>query len=307
MSFEQPENGVETLKNERREELKEELGIAFSAKQKMGGTASIESQIRIAEEMNVATIQFDFRNRETEEIEQSEEALLAYRERYPDVRFSIHGDTPKIDEQTLEIKNKEKIEKQLQVAQYLSSESYTIHPPSVNQKVFEELPLETKEKIISNYVDILAQAIKKSFDDGIKFSVAIENMPTKGEDGAWGQKIEDVLLLLREIEKKAVEKGVNPDVVKDYVGATLDVNHALHAAAHENFIEILEPWFRELGDYLRVVHLYAPREADEKFIEKHKIALDFASKFNPNARLFIESKQTPEITGRLYFSAKGIE
>jgi hypothetical protein len=211
-----------------------------------------------------------------------------------------------VDEANFEIRNKEKIRLQLSTAQSLASESYTVHPPAIKEDLFAKLPLESREKIIDSYADIFAEAIIRAIKDGSEFSVAVENMTAKGEEGSWGQKVDDILILIRKIEQKVAEKGVDSDAIKNHVGATLDIDHALRGATLDNFMQILESWFKELGDYLKVVHLFGSSDADEKFIGKHKITLDFVSKFNPNARLFIESKQDPEITKELYTAAKEV-
>ena len=153
---------------------------------------------------------------------------------------------------------------------------------------------------------MFAQVIKKAFDGEKKFSIAIENMPVKGNGGAWGQSIEDILLLLKKVEQSIIEQGVDPLVAHGYVGATLDVNHALHGADQKDYKNILESWFKGLGDYLKVVHLYTPSSIGEELKEKYKLCLEFASQFNPNARLLMESKQSPEVTKELYNSAKQI-
>jgi endonuclease IV len=291
---------------ERREILRTGFGVALCTKIKEGGTASFENQVKLAEEMNLSAVQFDFRNRDDEEIEQSKTALSNYRKAHHDVALSMHGETSKIDETNLDFKNKQRTFGEIEFLQEISGESYTVHPPSINQKVFKELPDDARNRIIKNYSDMFAQVIKKAFGGEKKFSIAIENMPVKGNGGAWGQSIEDILLLLKKVEQSIIEQGVDPLIAHGYVGATLDVNHALHDANPKDYRNILESWFKGLGDYLKVVHLYAPSSNGEEFEEKYELCLELASQFNPNAKIFMESKQNPEVTKELYNSAKQI-
>lgn len=292
---------------ERREQLKEGLGVTLCTKQKAGDSAVLTDQIAIAEEMQVPAVQFDFRDRTIEEIQAAKEALIKYRESNPSVALSIHGKNPEIDPATLDFTTKERTQTELELFQELSGESYTVHPPAVKAKVFAEAPAEMREKVIDNYAVMFASAAKKAFDAGQKFTLGVENMPAKGMEGSWGQTPEDILMLVQKVEQTIVVQGVDPVSAKGFVGATLDINHALRGAEPEAYAGILEQWFSSLGEHLRVVHLYAPSEPGREFEQKHKLSLDLASQFSPHARLFIESKQDANTTKQLYTAARQVE
>ncbi|MDB5259475.1 MAG: hypothetical protein JWO73_683 [Candidatus Taylorbacteria bacterium] len=293
---------------EQREKLKQEFSLALCTKQKEGGTADLESQASFVEQVHPSGVQFDFRNRSIEEIEKALETLKSLRERMPEMSFSIHGDTPKIDEQNFGMKNHERTEKELEILQLLQADTYTVHPPSVSEKLFSEAQPEIQEKIIDAYCGMFASKISDAIQNGGKFSIAIENMPTKGEDGAWGQRVEDIDRLMRRTSEILVEKyEVDPAIVGEYIGATLDVNHTIHDLPSEEMNTVLDGWFRGLGEYLKVVHLYTPSNAGPEFSDKYKLVLDLASKYNPNARLYLESKQDEETTRNVFAAAKEIE
>ncbi len=302
-----PKISYEEIYREKREKLKEGFGVVLCTKMKEGGTASIETQTKLAEEMNLSAVQFDFRNRTDKEIEQSKVMLADYKKTHPDVAISIHGETPKINEADLSFKNKNRTLREIGFLQQLSGESYTVHPPSISQKLFKELSDDARSQIIENYSGIFVQAVKSASGSESKFSLGIENMPVKGEDGSWGQNVEDILMLVKRIEQDIVEQGIDFKIAHEYVGATLDISHALHGADPKEYKNILESWFKKLGDYLRIIHLYTPSNPNEEFNEKYRLCLDLASQFNPNARLFMESKQSPEITKELYNSTKQID
>lgn len=292
---------------ERRKMLLEGLGIVLCTKQKDGGFATFEDQIKLSEDLNLPSVQFDFRNREDDEFEKGLELIRLYKQTHPETVVSIHGETPKINESDLSIKNTKRIDEELNFIKEIGGESYTVHPPSINSKLFDSLPPETKDSIIENYCSIFIDAIKAQSAKNDRFSVAIENMPTKGEDGSWGQKIEEIISLIKNIEARLLQESFNPTEAKSHVGATLDINHALHGANREDYEHILESWFKGLGEYLRVIHVYTPSQADDSFNDKMMLSLKFALQFNPNARLFVESKQNPASTKEIYTRVKSSE
>ena len=304
MSFEHQES-VDII--ERRRELKDNFGIALSTRQKEGENMSLENQVEVAGQLELPSVQFDLRNRTTDEIHQALEALHTYKELHSFGHISIHGETPRIDESNLSFKNKDRITGELYLVQELLGESYTVHPPAINAKMFSGLPQDVQEKIIDNYSSIFVEAIQKAVVDKKKFSLAIENMPNKGDEGAWGQTVEDVLFLIKKIESTLVEQGIDPDLAHEYVGATLDVNHALHGVEPKDAKAVLESWFKNLGEYLKVVHLHTPSSPSESFVTKYEWALEFASQYNPRARLFMESKQDAQITTDIYRAAKEVQ
>ena len=300
MNLDYPQDNDEEKNAERLEKLKEGFGVTLCAKQKDGEIIPLEDQIELAEKMDTSSVQFDFRNRTDEEIDRSAENLIKYRQEHPDMNLSIHGETPQIEAATLKLRNSDRTAKELILVQDLASESYTVHPPSINSKLFSGLPQETKDEIVGNYCSIFTEAIEKAVAAKKSFSLAIENMPNKGDEGSWGQTVDDIMLLIRKIESTLVSKGIDPTTAREYVGATLDINHALHDTETENYGDVLKSWFEGLGDYLKVIHLQAPSSIDRKFTEKCILSLELAARFNSNARLFMESKRNPETTEEIY-------
>jgi hypothetical protein len=184
---------------------------------------------------------------------------------------------------------------------------YGLNPLKVGliiQKLFNELVQIDKQKLIDIYCDTFVQSIIKAIEKDRQFSVAIENMPQKGDDGSYGQNVDDILSVINKIENKLAGLGVDSEVAGKYVGATLDINHALHDVTEQEYASVLEEWFKRLGGYLRVIHLYTPSQFDSKYQEKYNLCLDFASQFSPNARLFMESKQSPEVTRAIYLQTR---
>lgn len=288
------------------ERLRQGLGIALCTKNKEGGINSLQEQITLAEEMGLARIQLDFRNRNLEDILGAKDAMLEYRRSHPDVAISIHGETPKIDDSTLDFKNHKLTLGEIEFLQEMSGESYTVHPPQINFKFFNELPEDVREKILQNYANMFAEAVLKAIGSDKRFSLAFENMSKTGEEGSWGQNVEDILMLIKKVENVIIEKGIESEVARSFVGATLDVNHALHGYKPEDYDGILYSWFTKLGEYLKVVHLYTPSDAGEDFKRKCKVSLELAAQYNPNALLFMETKQKPDATKRSYDILKGV-
>lgn len=291
---------------QRKEKLKESFGIALSTKQKEGGTFSLESQAEMAEGMNLNSVQFDFRNRSIEEIRAASPDLIKYRETHPDVILSIHGETPRIDETSGDYANKDRIAEELKIADELGSESYTVHPPAIKQELYYKLPEQTRETLIRNYINIFIDQLRKQTVESKSFSLAIENMPNEGEVGAFGQTPEVILALIQKIEEELKLNGLDPEIAHNSVGATLDINHALHGINPSEYEATLESWFQKLGDYLKVVHIYTPSKMSNEFTQKYNAALELAARYNPNAKLFMESKQAPETTQVLYSNIKNI-
>jgi hypothetical protein len=282
------------------EKLRQGLGVAFCTKNKEGGICSLQEQITLAQEMDLATIQLDFRNRKLDDILDAKDVMLEYRRLHPDVAVSIHGQTTQIDASTLDFKNRELTLGEIEFLQEMSGESYTIHPPHINSRIFKELPEDVREKILQNYANIFAEAVLQAISKDKRFSLAFENMSNVGDEGSWGQNIEDILTLIKRVENTIIDKGIDPEIARSFVGATLDVNHALHGAELEDYDSVLNLWFSKLGEYLKVVHLYTPSEASEDFKRKCKLSIELAAQHNPNARLFMETKQGADATKRSY-------
>jgi hypothetical protein len=304
MSFEsKPQDSFENT-DLNKEHLKESFGVALCAKLKDGSTAQLSEQIDFVEKMRPSAIQFDFRNRTLEEIQQSKQSLHQLVERNPNMRLSIHGETPKINESDLSIKNLERIAFELNLVDDLKTESFTIHPPSINTKLFQEASEEIREKILENYSTPFVNQIIHTINLGQTLCIAIENMPTKGEEGSFGQTPEELKVLLSSIEARLVESGIDQQTSSEHIGITLDINHALHGVDPEEYEQKLTEWFVQLKNDIKVIHLYTPSEMGNDIENKHNLVLDLAAKYSPDTQLFLESKQNLETTENIYKTIK---
>jgi sugar phosphate isomerase/epimerase len=294
---------------ERRELLQSEMAVAFSTKSKDGSLITLQEQIECFEAIGAKSVQFDFRNRMPHAQEAMGERLAAFRELHDDVAISLHGETPKIDETTLTISNADVIAKEIDIAKTVEAESFTVHPPAVRQELFDEATLEMRNKVIGEYASLFAEKIKVAIDEGKRFSIAIENMPAEGKDGAWGQTPQDIKFLIQKVEETLVKTyDVHPDVAHEYVGATLDINHALASTENtEEFESVLEGWFQELAEYIKVIHLYTPSDVNAHLMDKFTTTLNLAARYSPDTHVFLESKQNSEVTKRVFASLKNKE
>ncbi len=294
--------------SERKERLRDGLGLVLCTRQKDAENAPLDQQVGLAHEMHLPAVQFDLRNRTDEEVMSSLDRLKSFREQNAESSISMHGETPKIDHSTLEISNGERIKKELELTRSLGGESHTIHPPNVSSGVFEHAPEEVRRTVVENYARLFTQSLKASIDDGTDFSIAIENMPTKGSDGAWGQSPEELELLISTVsEVVSSELGIGTEEVLEHVGMTFDINHALHGVEDEKAADfILGEWFARLGKHIRVVHVYMPSGETDSFAHKYKKSIELAALHAPHGRIFLESKNGADSTRQIYASAKEI-
>ncbi|HEU5114409.1 MAG TPA: hypothetical protein VFT82_01425 [Candidatus Paceibacterota bacterium] len=292
---------------ENREKLKEGLGLSFSARRRDDQVISIGDQIELAETMEIPAAQFDFRGKTDEEVEEARAALTAYRQTHPDRALSIHGANPEIDQKTLDMSTKSRTAAELSLLAEANGESYTVHPPSIGTKLFASIPQNAQEAIVRNYAATLASALKAAIDSGKEFMIGIENMPAKGEDGAWGQNPDELSVLIRSTQEAAAALDVDPETIRKSIGATLDVNHALQDAQLENFDPMLKVWFERLGDLIKIIHIYAPSKESKEFEARYRITLDLAAQYSPNARIFLESKQDAGATEKALSALKKID
>ncbi|MEI6190927.1 MAG: hypothetical protein WCP24_00990 [bacterium] len=292
---------------ESREKLKNNLGLVLCTRQKNGQRLLVKDQAEMAEQINLASVQFDFRGQTEEQISAGWDALLKLRVEHPQMNISIHGETPKFDEETLEIKNKERVSAELKAAELLGVTEYTVHPLPIGQKLFDSLPAETKDKLINNYCKTLGESVVEMIAIGKTIPLSIENMSGEGVDGLYGQKVEELVLLLEKIKAYLIGRGLSADEVEKNLGITFDINHALHNIPAEDYEKVLRPWFENLKDKIKVIHLYAPSAVNPDYQNKYKLVLDLASEFSPQAKLFLESKQSPEVTNAIFTETKKID
>lgn len=300
MSFEStPQNKAETAQ----ERLNSDLGIVFCTEKKDGGHTTLEDQIEEAENLNLPAVQFDFRKRTYEELLATQERLETYREANPRSYLSIHGETPKISKENVAIENHDRIVQELRIAKTLGSESYTVHPPRVNIEIWKSLTDAVREQILENYSSMFVEEIVSvALEEN--FGVAIENMPTKGEEGVFGQTTEEIGSLVGRLENALVIKGIDAETAQKRIGITLDVNHALHGVAADRWEEELTRWFEEFGERIKIVHIYTPSNAGDEFKRKYQVTLDLAALHSPNTKIFLESKQESGTTATAYAAVR---
>ncbi|MDQ5912524.1 MAG: hypothetical protein QG568_739 [Patescibacteria group bacterium] len=293
---------------ERKEQLKEGLGLVLCTRQKDSEDAFLGRQIDLAHELCLPAVQFDLRHRTNEDIEASLSDLRSFHEKNSECAISIHGEVPKIDQKTLDISNRERVKKEIELTQALDGESYTVHPPNVASGTFETVEEQQREKVLNNYARLFIPSIKSATEAGSNFAIALENMPTKGKDGAWGQTPEDIELLLSTVCNVAsLETGIDMEEVQKHVGITFDVNHALHDMENiEQADQLLTEWFIRLGNRMKVIHIYMPSSETDSFLHKYEKTLELAAEYAPHSRLFLESKNNADSTKSLYISTKNL-
>ncbi len=295
--------------SERKEKLKEGLGIVLCTRQKGGENALLDQQINLASELHLPAVQFDLRHRTNEEVSASLPGLEGFHENNAECAISIHGEVPKINQETLDISNQERIRNELELTQALGGVSYTVHPPNVASGTFETIEEGQKEKVLNNYARLFIPSIKSAIETGSDFTIALENMPTKGREGAWGQTPEDIELLLSTVCNVAsLDTGIDIEEVRKHVGITFDVNHALHEAEDtEQADKLLTEWFIRLGNHMEVIHIYMPSSETDSFLHKYKKTLELAVEHAPHCRLFLESKNNADTTKSLYVATKSLQ
>ena len=291
---------------EARERLRRGLGVVLCTRQKDESLARLADQVETADAIRSTATQFDFRNRTIEEIRETRELLKNLHEKLQGVALSFHGESPKIDENTFAIKNVDRIREEMGLARSLDGEAYTVHPPSVAEGRFLVSPTEVQEKVLQSYGELFVPELRASVENGKDFSIAIENMPVRGSEGSFGQRAEDILRLIECAERALVESGVNQEAARARVGATLDVNHALHSLEYDEISDALRSWFETLRERIKVVHLYMPSEFNADLQNKYEVALSLASEFSPDARILIESKRDAVVTKQIYLETKKV-
>jgi hypothetical protein len=86
--FESPQEVIPQHPNaESREKLRQGFGLVLCTRQKDESLAVLSDQIETAETIRPAAVQFDFRNREIEEIRESQAALCALRNKLPGMQL----------------------------------------------------------------------------------------------------------------------------------------------------------------------------------------------------------------------------
>lgn len=283
--------------------LLENLGISFSAKSKEKMPFSIEEQLATAQELGLKELQVDLRSRS--DIESTKEALLEFRRKSPETNTSLHGDTPKIDESTLELKNVDKLRQEIELATETGSDIYTVHPPSISHELFSQLPEEQQAKIIDSYATFYAESIRRAIDSGKLLVIAIENMPAKGEAGSWGQSPEEINLLVHKtMETLESRYGVEPKDSERFIGVTLDINHALATTGWNEREAVMREWIDVLSEKIKAFHVYSPSSPGAEFDQKLGQFIKLYKEYGLDTPIYLESKHASEATKNVFLSGQ---
>jgi len=282
-----------------RKRLLENWGISLQG-QAQESVDILRQQFDLAKNLRLKEWQVDFRGRPFDLIE---DELLKFRQESPATNISFHGETPQINEGSLNIRNIERLHKEINLAIEVGSDIYTVHPPSISREIFYRLSSEQQGVLLQNYAIFFAKSIKQALDSGKQIVVAVENMPA-GED-KFGQSIEEVSLLLNKIgEILNKQYNMSSQDIERFVGLTLDVNHALHGAVDVLAREkILRSWFESLGKRIKAFHIYCPTN-QEGFQHKFGQFLKLYKEYGIDAPIYLESKKSLEKTREIFLFGK---
>lgn len=291
----------ESRNAENREMTKERLiqnwGISFSSKHKDGNTVTVEDEIRLAQDLDLHNVQIDLKDKDVSALRRK---LLEFvRANDENLSVSLHSEIPQIDEETLGVKNAEKIEEEIDLAVTLGAKVFTIHPPNISKKLFDSISGNQRESIIENYCVFLSKAVMSVLKSGKSLTIAVENLPAKGEGGNFGQTPEEIKILIDRIKDiLTVRMGIEPSEVDKFVGITLDVNHALSGKTETQ--EELTSWIKILFGSVKAFHVYAPGEVDQKFNERFDLVMSLCREYGIDVPIYLESKQDLRTTKKVF-------
>lgn len=292
---------IEEKKELLRSRLLDNWGISFSSRLKDKTHIPIEDQLAIAKEVKPQELQIDLRGRP--DLDHIKKNILQFQQESGATNMSLHGETPQIDEFTFEIKNIERLRQEIQLAIKTGSDIYTIHSPHIPKEAFAKLSLERQECILQTFSSFVAESIKQALDAGQFLSVAIENIPVKGEEGKIGHSIEDINSILDRVVKILdAQYGLDPQDVERYIGVTLDINHALTKG--DNPETIMRQWFDSFGKKLKAFHIYSPSSPSPEFDHKLSQFIKLYKEYGIDAPIYLESKQTPIATGEVFLAGR---
>jgi endonuclease IV len=282
-----------------RKRLLENWGISFQG-QAQESIDMLRQQFELVKNLRLKEWQVDLRERSLNLIE---DELLKFRQESPATNISFHGETPQINEGSLDIRNIERLRQETNLAVEVGSDIYTVHPPSISREIFYRLSSEQQGVLLQNYANFFAESIKQALDSGKQLVVAIENMPA-GED-KFGQSIEEVSLLLNKIDEILNKQyNISSQDIERFVGITLDVNHALHGAVDVSAREkILRSWFDGFGKKIKAFHIYCPTNP-EGFQHKFGQFLKLYKEYGIDAPIYLESKKSLKKTREIFLVGK---
>lgn len=299
----QTERHLNELNEQRSELIKQRLlenfGISFSAKSKEKTLFSVEEQLAVARELGLKELQVDLRSRS--DAVNIKDALLEFKTKFPKTNISLHGETAQFDKSTFELKNANKLRQEIELAIEIGSDIYTIHPPSISRKLFSRLSEEQQAKIIDNYATFYAGSIKHAIDSDKPLTVAVENMPAKGETGSWGQSPEEINLLVNKItEILNNQYDINPKDTERFVGITLDISHALATTSWNEREAVMRKWFNTFGTKIKAFHIYSPSNPGIEFNQKLSQFIKLYKEYGSDSPIYLESKHKPETTKNVF-------
>jgi sugar phosphate isomerase/epimerase len=248
-------------------------------------------------------MQIDLRSRD--DLDSIREKLLAFQEGSPLTNISLHGTTPLIDAETLGVKDGEKLRQAIRLAIECGCDMYTVHPPKISREIFSNLMPEQQKTIIDAYATFFAESIKRAVDSKKSLVVAIENMPTKGGGGGFGQSPEEIKAVVGRVVETLVEQhGFGSFDAERFVGVTFDVDHALIGADPGRQETVIREWLDALGSKIKAFHIYAPSGPGLGFDQKLSQFLKLYKEYGLDVPIYLESKQKPETTRDVFLSGR---
>lgn len=283
-----------------RQRLLENWGISFQS-QAQESAAILSQQFELAQNLGLKEWQVDLRG--DRPLGLIREALLKFKQESPTTNISFHGETPQIDDKSLDIRNVERLREEINLAIETGSDIYTVHPPSISRETFYQLPPEQQEAFLRKYAAFFAESIKQALDSGKQIVVAIENMPAGKTQ--FGQDVEEIWRLINKLDE-VLEKQYNiqPQDVERLVGLTIDVNHAIHGVVDPAERErILRRWFESFGKRIEAFHIYC-HTSPESFQQKFSQFLRLYEEYEIDAPIYLESKKPIEKTKEIFLAGR---
>jgi len=285
---------------------KEMWGISFSGKGKDKKPIPLTECLEVVRNINstnqnkLQELQIDIRHRKLEEIEN---LMRDFEKEFPKIKISFHGNTPEINEENFTIINQKDLFREAKIAAKLNCETFTIHPPSLNQETLKNLKEQDVYNLIQNYSNFLAEMIYQNLPQDKNFKIGIENVPVKDKNGK-NVSIE-VMKMIIETVTKILEKKyqLNRKDAESKIGITLDVSNAYALEGEEHSEEMLRKWLSQNNYKIFCFHFYAPNKFSPDFQNKVQRLETLIKEYNVVAPIYLESKQPPLVTKELYEKA----
>lgn len=203
------------------------------------------------------------------------------------------------------IKNEQALEDDMRFVMSLGGGLITIHPGAIPEPKFREAGSNFQQAVVENFSNFLARTLDLAKKKDQNLIIAVENLPNKGDQGNWGQKIEEIKTILSAIRQKLViNYNFDASETERRVGITLDINHALENVSDENKIHVLEKWMKECQYNIRCFHVYTPGLDDnmreKNFESKIQAILEMYRKYALDVPLYLESKKDLNTTEKAF-------